>query len=125
MFIWNIYFGTFGSGKGDPVIKDQQKRRLKAVIKMFFVMGLTRIVEIISYILEQFYGRSNLTIHKLTLFFDIMIALQVSSISLIIKTRMTYRNFLLCLRSIFTEKTNPNAQILSEQFKIYGLAGFT
>ena len=83
MFIWNIYFGTFGSGKGDPVIKDQQKRRLKAVIKMFFVMGLTRIVEVISFILEQFYGRSNLTIHKLTLFFDIMIALQVGIISLI------------------------------------------
>ena len=80
MFIWNIYFGTFGSGKGDPVIKDQQKRRLKAVIKMFFVMGLTRIVEVISFILEQFYGRSNLTIHKLTLFFDIMIALQVGII---------------------------------------------
>ena len=75
--MWNICCGTFGSARGDPVIQDQHKKRLRAVIKMFFVMGLIRIVEIIRFIFDIMYGNTNLTIRRLSLFFDIMIALQV------------------------------------------------
>ena len=75
--MWNICCGTFGSARDDPVIQDQHKKRLRAVIKMFFVMGLIRIVEIIRFIFDIMYGNTNLTIRRLSLFFDIMIALQV------------------------------------------------
>lgn len=49
MFLWSMMCGTWSNSKGDPVVSQQNKKKIKAVVKMFFVMGITWIAEIVSW----------------------------------------------------------------------------
>ena len=59
----------------DPVLKQQNKKRMKAVIKMFFVMGVTWILELVGWIVDYKYGTAR--VHKYVLPLDLINSLQV------------------------------------------------
>jgi hypothetical protein len=67
--------GVWSNNRGDPVIQQQNQTKMKAVIKMFFVMGLTWIAEFVSWALTDKYGGH--AIYKTTFVFDLINALQV------------------------------------------------
>ena len=80
MFVWNMACGVFArQSGGGPNINDEQYRRRKAVVKMFFVMGPTWLSEIISSALTQLSVKECL-VKRYVLFFDVINALQVSVI---------------------------------------------
>ena len=62
------------SGKG-PAIEDENNKRLKAVVKMFFVMGPTWLAEILHFALKQ--GVKECHVNKVVILFDIINCLQV------------------------------------------------
>ena len=73
MFIWNMCCGVFAQ-KGQA-IEDENNKRLKAVVKMFFVMGPTWLAEIFSFALDQ--GVKQCHASKIVILFDIINCLQV------------------------------------------------
>ena len=81
MFLRNIFCGVWANNKGDPVVAKQNQRKLHAVIKMFFVMGITWIAEIISFILSWTEGSHK--VYKTLFPFQLINSLQVSNTSLI------------------------------------------
>jgi len=52
LFLRNMCFGVFGNGHNHQSITDQNKKRMKAIIKMFFIMGITWIAEIVSFSID-------------------------------------------------------------------------
>ena len=45
-------FGVFGNGHNHQSITDQNKKQMTAMIKMFFIMGITWLAEIVSFSVE-------------------------------------------------------------------------
>ena len=76
LFLRNIFFGVWANAKSDPVVAQQNQRKLHAVIKMFFVMGITWIAEIISFILFWIEGAHK--VYKTVFIFQLINSLQVS-----------------------------------------------
>ena len=56
MFLWNMLCGVWASQAGDPIIAQQQRQKMQVVIKMFFVMGVTWIAELISFFITWAIG---------------------------------------------------------------------
>ena len=77
LFLWSMLCGVWSDHDGDPVMKQQNKKRMKAVIKMFFVMGITWIMEFVSWILEITVGSHK--VHKIVFVFDLINSLQVKN----------------------------------------------
>ena len=75
MFLWNMLCGVWASQAGDPVIAQQQRQKMQVVIKMFFVMGVTWIAELISFFLDWAVGSH--TIYREVFFFQLINSLQV------------------------------------------------
>ena len=75
LFLWNMLCGVWANQAGDPVVAQQNRQKLHVVIKMFFVMGVSWIAEIISFFLNWFVGSYN--IYKSLLFFQLINSLQV------------------------------------------------
>ena len=67
--------GVWANQAGDPVVAQQNRQKLYVVIKMFFVVGVSWIAEIISFFLSWSVGSYN--IYKSLFFFDIINSLQV------------------------------------------------
>ena len=79
LFMWNLCCGAYRSKSNDPVVKSQQgqqKKKMRAVIKLFLIMGITWIAEMISFILELNFCR--IKVAKPSVFFDVFNGLQVS-----------------------------------------------
>merc|ERR1711879_695200 len=55
-FLWNMVCGIWAQTPPTGSVASQSKRKVKAVCKVFFVMGLTWIAEIITWILKITYG---------------------------------------------------------------------
>ena len=45
-------FGVFANGLNQQSITDQNKKRMTAIIKMFFIMGITWLAEIVSFSID-------------------------------------------------------------------------
>ena len=67
--------GVWAAQAGDPVIAQQNRQKRHVVIKMFFVMGVTWIAEIISFFLYWAVGEHKL--YRKIFFFELINALQV------------------------------------------------
>ena len=76
LFLRNMLCGVWAECKTDPVVCKKNKQRVRVVVKMFFVMGVSWIAEIISFFLNWFIG-PHLT-HKYLLIFQLINSLQVS-----------------------------------------------
>ena len=80
-FLWNMVFGFWSRNAEKANISNAQaarqnsKIRLKAVLKLFLVMGLTWTLETISWSLEYCLGKEK--VWKVTVVFDVINALQV------------------------------------------------
>ena len=79
MFIWNLCWGVFGDSRGDPNVQEKNRTRMKACVKMFFVMGLSWIAEIINWAVAvaQSGQDEDLNVTKGLFFFDLVNSLQV------------------------------------------------
>ena len=75
LFLWNMFCGTWSHRQNDPVVAEQHKQKLRMVIKMFFVMGVSWIAEILSFFLNWSVGSHK--IYKGSLFFQLINSLQV------------------------------------------------
>ena len=78
---WNIYFGIYSSRNESFKIGENDGKRARAVIKMFFVMGPTWIMEIIGWALKFHSNLGKDTSSQLFLLFDVVNSLQVRSIN--------------------------------------------
>ena len=76
MFLYSMICGVWADSKGDPVIKKRNRKRVRAVLKMFFVTGLTWIAELISWGLHEAYEDPR-RVYKAVFFFNLLNALQV------------------------------------------------
>ena len=56
LFLRNMLCGVWADCKTDPVVCKKNKQRVRVVIKMFFVMGVSWIAEIISFFVHLFFG---------------------------------------------------------------------
>ena len=75
LFCWNMGFGVFGNGHNHQSITDQNKKQMTAMIKMFFIMGITWLAEIVSFSVE-WYDPTN-SDNPISFAFNIINALQV------------------------------------------------
>ena len=75
LFLWNMLCGVWASQAGDPVVAQQQRQKMQVVIKMFFVMGVTWIAELISFFLYWAVGEHKL--YRKLFFFELINSLQV------------------------------------------------
>ena len=79
--------GVFAQG---PAIEDENNKRLKAIVKMFFVMGPTWLAEILHFALSQ--GVKQCHVNKVVILFDLINCLQVIF--------QKIRQFYICNRNI-------------------------
>ena len=70
-------FGVFGNGHNHQSITDQNKKRMTAIIKMFFIMGITWIAEIVSFSID--WHDPNNSDNPISFAFSIINALQVTN----------------------------------------------
>ena len=84
--MWKITFGFWGADKAitttDEEKAQRRRQRMKVVIKMFLVMGLTWIADIVSWAINSQYGRfatfNNKGLLYSEVFCDCINSLQVS-----------------------------------------------
>ena len=56
LFLRNMLCGVWAECKTDPVVCKKNKQRVRVVVKMFFVMGVSWIAEIISFFVYWYFG---------------------------------------------------------------------
>ena len=76
LFLWNMLCGIWSEGKNDPAVRKKNQQRVRVVIKMFFVMGIAWIAEIVSFFLTWAVG--NDAVYREVFFFQIINSLQAS-----------------------------------------------
>ena len=76
MFLWNMLCGVWAAQADDPVIAQQNRQKMLVVVKMFFVMGVTWIAELVSFFLIWAVGDH--TVYRELFFFQLINSLQVS-----------------------------------------------
>ena len=83
LFLRNMLCGVWADCKTDPVVCKKNKQRVRVVIKMFFVMGVSWIAEIISFFVYWFFGddKEHILAYSLTPF-QLFNSLQVCITSL-------------------------------------------
>lgn len=74
LFLWNMTCGTWANHDGEYAMSQQNKKKVRAVIKLFFVLGITWIAEIVSWGLEWAYGPEK--VYKEVFVFQLINALQ-------------------------------------------------
>ena len=75
LFVWNMLCGVWANQAGDPVVAQKNRQNMLVVIKMFFIMGVSWIAEIVSFFLNWLVGANN--IYKGIFFFQLINSLQV------------------------------------------------
>ena len=93
LLLWNMLCGIWSEGKNDPAVRKKNQQRVRVVIKMFFVMGIAWIAEIVSFFLTWAVG--NDAVYREVFFFQIINSLQVSEKGLL--TNCINRAFILHL----------------------------
>jgi len=73
LFMWNMLCGVWSAQAGDPVVENQNRTKIFVVMKMFFVMGISWIAELISFFLYWFVGDA---FYKEVFFFQLINSLQ-------------------------------------------------
>ena len=70
LFLRNMLCGVWADCKTDPVVCKKNKQRVRVVIKMFFVMGVSWIAEIISFFVFWYFGddKKHILFYSLTPF---------------------------------------------------------
>ena len=76
LFLWNMLCGVWANQAGDPVVAQQNKQKMHVVIKMFFVMGVSWIAEIILFFVNWLIGDHK--IYKGIFLFQLINSLQVN-----------------------------------------------
>ena len=99
LFLWNMLCGIWSEGKNDPAVRKKNQQRVRVVIKMFFVMGIAWIAEIVSFFLTWAVG--NDAVYREVFFFQIINSLQVSEKGLL-------TNRLMKERAMSAMKVNPS-----------------
>ena len=56
LFLWNMLCGVWANQAGDPVVAQQNKQKMHVVIKMFFVMGVSWIAEVVLFFVNWLIG---------------------------------------------------------------------
>ena len=78
-FVWNICCGVFAIGKSIPLTQQQSDRkRFKAIIKMYIIVGPTWFMEVFGWYLAYHTGIGKCQSHKAMIFFNVVNALQGS-----------------------------------------------
>ena len=116
LFLWNMLCGVWSNQAGDPVVAQQNKQKMHVVIKMFFVMGVSWIAEIVLFFVNWLIGDHK--IYKGIFLFQLINSLQVN---------IYYTNLLLSIFSIDANVFKKCSTFLTStmQFKkkrIYGQA---
>ena len=75
LFLWNMLCGVWANQAGDPVVAQQNRQKMHVVIKMFFVMGVSWIAEIILFFINWLVGGDK--IYKGIFLFQLINSLQV------------------------------------------------
>ena len=75
LFVWNMLCGVWANQAGDPVVAQKNRQNMLVVIKMFFIMGVSWIAEIVSFFLNWLVGANN--IYKGIFLFQLINSLQV------------------------------------------------
>ena len=94
LFLWNMLCGVWANQVGDPVVTQQNRQKMQVVIKLFFVMGVSWIAEIVSFFLNWLVHPSK--IYKGIFLFQLINSLQVH----------TYILLYFILRSTFSIEAN-------------------
>ena len=96
--------GVWADCKTDPVVCKKNKQRVRVVIKMFFVMGVSWIAEIISFFVYWFFGddKKHILCYSLTPF-QLFNSLQVC-ILLHLALKLSFSRTLVILRVLQTLK---------------------
>ena len=89
LFLWNMLCGVWSNQAGDPVVAQQNKQKMHVVIKMFFVMGVSWIAEVVLFFVNWLIGDHK--IYKGIFLFQLINSLQVN---------IYYTNLLLSIFSI-------------------------
>ena len=76
LFLWNMLCGVWANQAGDPVVAQQNRQKMHVVIKMFFVMGVSWIAEIILFFVNWLVG--DYKIYKGIFLFQLINSLQVN-----------------------------------------------
>ena len=76
LFLWNMLCGVWANQAGDPVVAQQNRQKMHVVIKMFFVMGVSWIAEIILFFVNWLVGDHK--IYKGIFLFQLINSLQVN-----------------------------------------------
>ena len=76
LFLWNMCFGVFANGLNHNSMNDQNKKRMTAIIKMFFIMGITWLAEIVSFSID--WNEPSNSDNKISFAFSVINALQVN-----------------------------------------------
>ena len=76
LFLWNMLCGVWANQAGDPVVAQQNKQKMHVVIKMFFVMGVSWIAEIVLFFVNWLIGDHK--IYKGIFLFQLINSLQVN-----------------------------------------------
>lgn len=78
-FMYNMFYGVWAKKSGDPKVakeKEQQLKKLHVCIKLFFVMGITWIADIISKIIISGGDLKDNDTKEATIFFQVINSLQ-------------------------------------------------
>ena len=75
LFLWNMLCGVWANQGSEPIVAQHNRQKLHVVIKMFFVMGVSWIAEIVSFFLNWFVGSHK--IYRELFFFQLINSLQV------------------------------------------------
>ena len=122
IFVWTITFGFWGTDKAitttDEEKAQRRRQRMKVVIKMFIVMGLTWIADIVSWAitlngLSKKFNNKGLLYSEV--FFDCINSLQVSCLISVCRPHEVYDpNIDKCVRKV--QASQPKRADLSSLF---------
>ena len=74
LFLWSLLCGVWSNNANDPVVAQQTQQKMRVVVKMFFVMGVTWIAEFISWLLSYTIGSKH--VYKIIFPFQVINSLQ-------------------------------------------------
>lgn len=74
LFLYNMLCGVWAANKGDPIVAEQNRKKQKVVVKMFFVIGITWISEIVSVVLS--WNDNHHKLYKVDFIFTLINSLQ-------------------------------------------------
>ena len=128
-FVWSLTCGTFSRSNSRNMIRcNGDKRRIKAVFKMFFVLGPTWIMDVISWALGRHSKWGLYKSQRMSLPFDIINALQVIFYHIkhlylfqIMENLILFRDFSYFLYSSLLVKDYQLFGLLSKRFSIHNI----